>query len=182
MTVDELRDAINGFSQADKLRLRAAARYFSGWSKDDWGDLLNEAVARALDGSRQCPRNTAPVTFLKNAMRSIVSAERETAMLRPKAVSLSSTGTDDEAIQVAAPARNAEQTLVARDEYAERLQLLEDLFRDDEEAQMILLGEMDELDADAIRELTGLDRTSYATARRRIRRRIETALQRERRT
>ena len=50
---------------------------------------------------------------------------------------------------------------------------LEELFADDDEAQLILMGEMDELTAEEIREIGEIDATTYASARRRMRRRID---------
>lgn len=170
LTVDELGDAIRSFSRADKLRLRKAGCLFSGGTELDWESLLHEAVLRALDGTRRCPRSSPPVKFLINAMRSLASAERDSATLRPTPEPLSATGT---ALNVPEPRRDGEALLLAREDYALRLAALEDLFSDDEEGLMIVMGDIDGLDADAIRELTGLDHKGLATARRRIRRRVE---------
>ncbi|WP_421933939.1 hypothetical protein [Phenylobacterium sp.] len=145
---------------------------FADGTRYEINDLINEAVLRALDGNRRCPRKTAPVIFLANAMRSIVSAERASVALHPRTQSLSATGTEGP-FNVRSLDRNPEEMRLARDEFVERLQALDTLFADDEEAQMIIMADIDGLDADAIRELTGLNSTQYATARRRIRRRIE---------
>jgi RNA polymerase sigma-70 factor (ECF subfamily) len=173
LTVDELGDAIRSFSRADKLRLRKAGCLFSGGTELDWESLLQEAVLRALDGTRRCPRSAPPVKFLINAMRSLASAERDSVTLRPTPEPLSATRTEGAALSVPEPGRDAEALLLAREDYALRLAALEDLFSDDEEGLMIVMGDMDGLDADAIRELTGLDHKGLATARRRIRRRVE---------
>ena len=39
----------------------------------DWEDLQNEALVRALDGQRKCPKDVRVVTFLGNVIRSIAS-------------------------------------------------------------------------------------------------------------
>jgi hypothetical protein len=134
---------------------------------------LQEAISRALDGSRSCPRSVAIVVFLKNAMRSIASSERDSAQLRPRFKPLSEPAVATAASQTAATSRTAEEMLMAREDYEGRLKALEEIFDDDEEAEMVILGELEGLDASGIRELTGLSLHEYATVRRRIRRRID---------
>lgn len=106
-------------------------------------------------------------------MKSIASAERCAAAIRPTPTSLSATGTDGEALQVAAVSRTAEEVWIAREDYAGRLAALEALFNDDEEAQMLIMADMDGLTGEAIRELTNWDDRKLATIRRRVRRRID---------
>lgn len=94
-------------------------------------------------------------------------------MLRPATTSLSATGTDGQALDVPSSNRSAEEVRVARDDCAAMLAALEDVFNDDEEAQMVIMGDIDGLDAEAIREMQGWDKIQLATVRKRIRRRIE---------
>jgi len=103
LTVDELRASITGFSQADHLRLGRAARILCGGSGFEWNDLINEAVVRALAGSRNCPRATSPVVFLVGAMRSIVSTGREVQARERENESLAATGTDGKREPVTLP-------------------------------------------------------------------------------
>ncbi len=49
------------------------------------------------------------------------------------------------------------------------------LFDGDEMAQIIIKGDMEGVDAKELYDLTGLDKTAYASKRRLIRRRIEHA-------
>lgn len=164
---------IGSFTQADHLRLRKAARILCGGSGYEWNELLNEAVVRALSGTRRCPRSTQPVVFLANAMKSIVSAGRESLALQPETTSLAATGTDGKVLDPPSRQRTVEETLTARDDCAARLAALDDLFKDDEEAQMVILGDIEGLDAEAIRDMQGWTLQELATVRRRIRRRIE---------
>ena len=94
LTVDELRTSIQSFTQADLLRLRKVACLLCGGTDYEWNDLINEAIARALAESRRCPRTTRPIVFLGNAMKSIVSDNRESRSARPETTSLAATGTD----------------------------------------------------------------------------------------
>ena len=174
MTVDELRASIGSFGQADHLRLFKAARFYCGGSGFEANDLVQEAFVRALAGTRQCPRNVPVMVFLVGVMRSIVSAGRESIALEPEVRSLAATGTDGKAVDPASNRRTAEEVRLARDDCAARLAALDEMFADDEEAQMVILGDIDGLDAEAIRSMQGWDKNQLATVRRRTRRRIET--------
>jgi hypothetical protein len=51
-TDDEIRDAIKALTDDDALRLRKAAQGFLlGTEYQDPGELINEAVVRAMDGN-----------------------------------------------------------------------------------------------------------------------------------
>ena len=108
-------------------------------------------------------------------MRSIVSAGRESIMLEPKVLSLFATGTDGQPIDAPSRERTAEEVRLAREDCEGRLAALENIFKDDEEAQMVILGDIDGLDAGAICDMQGWDKNQLATVRRRIRRRIDAA-------
>jgi len=109
-------------------------------------------------------------------MKSICSTDREAAAKEPPLVSLSATGTEGAVLGLPAPERNAEQSIIAAEECARRLTVLEALFSEDQEAHMVILGDLDELGAAEIREMLGCDERELATIRRRIRRRIEKAI------
>lgn len=71
-TVDIAR-AIHSLSDADLVRLKALARL---WARGlpggvGWTDVLHEAIARALDGSRKWPPGVPLLAFLSGIMRSI---------------------------------------------------------------------------------------------------------------
>jgi hypothetical protein len=69
----ELSAAIEEFSELDWLRVKKAALHFCGRVGGEWEDLQNEALVRALDGQRKCPKAVGVVTFLRNVIRSIAS-------------------------------------------------------------------------------------------------------------
>ena len=60
-------------TKMDLLRLKAVARLLARGlpAEVGWSDLLQEAFARVLDGSRQCPEDLPTVVFLAGIMRSI---------------------------------------------------------------------------------------------------------------
>lgn len=174
LSIDELSSAISKFSRAEMARLEKVARLYSRAGLE-WRDLRNEAVARSLEGTRKCPRNVNPVTFLANAMKSIVSIEYSAAALRPQTVSLSATGTDGEALDVRSSELNVEENILANDELAGRLASIEALFCKDEDAQMLLLALNDGLAGQAACDALNWDKKKLATVQRRVRRTIDAA-------
>jgi hypothetical protein len=77
-TRDEFFKALEGLPESARLALMAQARHHarghSGYS--DGEDLFSEAVLRVANGARKWPVNVDLVTFMGNAMRSIVNGER----------------------------------------------------------------------------------------------------------
>ena len=70
LTPAEIESALGGLGRAEMLRLtKVAARLTDGTSQTG-DDLFQEAVLKALDGERQCPRDVDVSLFLANAMRS----------------------------------------------------------------------------------------------------------------
>jgi DNA-directed RNA polymerase specialized sigma24 family protein len=86
MTVAEVHDSIATISEADMARLVSAAQAFSWLCGIDAEDLLQEALTRALEGTRTCERDTAFVPFICGVMKSFVSQENEArkAGFRPR--------------------------------------------------------------------------------------------------
>src|SRR5262249_46044154 len=77
VTVDntpvDVARAIRALSDTDLVRLKALAQLWVRGLPDGltWSDLLNEAIARALDGSRRWPPGVPLLAFLSGVMRSI---------------------------------------------------------------------------------------------------------------
>jgi RNA polymerase sigma-70 factor (ECF subfamily) len=151
--------AIRTLPDADILRLRALAslraRGLPGGVT--WSDLLNEAILRALDGSRHWPPGVPLVAFLAGIMRSLRAEHWQRARREGQMVETAS-----DAAHAADPERvyAATQTLACIDR----------LFADDAIALKIIAGLAHGLAAEEIRRLYGLNEIDYNTARRRIRR------------
>jgi DNA-directed RNA polymerase specialized sigma24 family protein len=158
----EIARALAALSAVDMLRLKAIARLRARDLPGDtgWSDLLNEAIARALDGSRQCPPGVGIVVFLAGIMRSIAS-EHWRRLRREAGIFAISSG-DDEADPAPDPERNL-ATLQA-------LAALDQLFAGDLAASQILAGLAAGLPAKEIRETYGLSETDYDSTRKRMRR------------
>ena len=76
----EVARALGGLSAADLRRLELIARgRAGGLATIEWRDLLQESVARALEGSRRWPRAVPIVAFLAQTMRSIAGELRSRA-------------------------------------------------------------------------------------------------------
>ncbi len=176
LDIDQARDAVAALTATDLLRLQRAGAIYGVSIGVDGMDLVNEAISRALGGVRACPTDVPFVVFLRNAMRSIASAER--ARMKEEAMLESMTGGPDgplTAIDWTAPGRTCEETLLAREDTAARLKALETLFADDEDAQLVLMGDLDEMSAADIRAMNEWSEQAYASVRRRMRRKLSAA-------
>ena len=173
LSTDEVREAITALTTADLIRLKRVGALYAVGVGVEGPEVLNEAVRRALDGTRNCPRDVPMPVFLVNVMRSMASSERTKAKEEPIMESMSSTLDAGPAVlELPSERRNVEEMRLAREDAEGRLRALEELFLDDDDAQLVLMGHIDEMSADEIRALGGWDEQAYATIRRRIRRKI----------
>ena len=173
---DEIAAAIRLLTPADLARLKMVARKYAFGRPIEPDDLLQEAYLRALD-SRTCPAHVDVVKFLAEAMRSIAHGEAEKMEYKRTFVPIAATGEQvDEACSVPDETGDPEtQIMVAQS--AERCVAIHAsivaLFDDDMIAKMVLEGVMEDLPAEEVRELTGLDKTAYDSKRKLLRRRID---------
>lgn len=173
LSIDEVREAIAALTTADLIRLKRVGALYAVGVGVEGLEVLNEAVRRTLDGTRNCPGDVPMTVFLVNVMRSMASSERAKAKEEPMMESMSSTLDDGPAVlEPPSQRRNVEEMRLAREDAEGRLRALEDIFRDDDDAQLVLMGDVDEMSTDEIRALGGWDEQAYATIRRRIRRKI----------
>ncbi|MBL8552256.1 MAG: hypothetical protein JNJ73_19865 [Hyphomonadaceae bacterium] len=138
------------------LALRAA-----GWKGED---LLQEAAERTLAGRRRWPAHVQIVAYLVKAMQSIIFAERKKALSR-RANLKGKIDPDYSAVT------DATQT---QDDVEARLRAeITEAFKRHPNALKVALGTLEGLVGEELREFTGLDPTSYASARRQMRRDLE---------
>ena len=170
---DEFRLKVDSLQDADWIRLRKIASIHAAKCNADWEDILNEALVRALDGRRKCKKDLSVIVFLDGAMRSIVNSWNKASKTTPTANAAQLyTDTDEgQELTIDHPPDNSTPDMIM--EAQEMLDKFEALFEGDDEALMVLMGQQDDLPPDEIQELTGLDKTQYATVLRRIRRRFE---------
>ena len=146
-------------TQSDLLRLKVLARLHARGLPPEiaWTDLLQEAFARVLDGSRRQPVGLPIVPFLAGVMRSIKAehwrrARREAKQL-PKLLSDT-------------PTPNPESSLIAFQE----LTAIDKLFVDDPHAAQVITGLAEGRSPDEICASNNLTKTEYDSTRKRIRR------------
>lgn len=178
LSVDEVRVALDALSDADWIRLGKIAATF-GWNRRrDPDDLLQTALERTLDGSRRCPRRVDVIRFLAEAMRSIASDDAKAIKRKPE-LQLVARHADDADRPVEYdypdPSPTAETALAEAQDADRLLSAVLAVFDDDLAAQTIVEGDAEGMDADDLRELTGLNEREYASKRRLIRRRIDKA-------
>ncbi len=190
-TPAEFDDAVSAMTRPERLRLSAMSRVLEGSSGMTGDDLIQEAYARALEGIRTWPHDVPVVSFMIGIMKSIASSARETEALarrvkvvpfrgaipsQPDAL-LTPTG---ELFDLHQAPRNPEEILIGlEDDEAEtsrlrahRDQLLA-VFEDDDEAQLLVMGKMDGLKGEDLRDATGLSGDQFATKYKKVARRIE---------
>jgi hypothetical protein len=166
-TREEFEAAVGGFSDSDWARLDGLARSFAfctGWESDD---LLQEAVVRTLQGTRNCPTSVDVIKHLADTMSSIADTERSKGRNQHPHVPIVQPGLDL-GEDLASENRSPEDTLAYRAAHAELLAL----FDDDPIAREMVEGILADFDTDQLKELTGLQGTAYESKRTLIRRRL----------
>jgi DNA-directed RNA polymerase specialized sigma24 family protein len=173
LSEDEIVEAIRALPAASLDRLRRVARVFCRGRPIEPQDLLQEAFARAIDGSRNCPRNIDVVRFLTGAMRSIASGAMKILTRQPDFRALPLMGDDGMSLDPPDRRPTAEQQIISDQEAARIRREVLDLFRDDLTAQVLVEGMMEGMDGEDLRATTDLSKVGFASKRRFIRRRID---------
>jgi DNA-directed RNA polymerase specialized sigma24 family protein len=163
MTVDVAR-AIHALTAADLVRLKALARLWTRGLPEvlGWSDVLHEAIARALDGSRKWPPGVPILAFLSSIMRSICDDQWRRTRREGRLLAHD----DDLGESEAQPAADPERALAA----AQALAAVNDLFCADPAALKVIAGLADGLTPAEICRLYGMSERDYDTTRRRMRR------------
>lgn len=165
-TAADVARAIHGLSDADLVRLAALARlWVRGLAVLGWSDVLHEAIARALDGSRNWPPGLPILAFLSGIMRSICvdqwrREQRESLLLVRDGAAADADAAADDA------ARDPERMLAA----AQRLTAIHRLFARDAAALKVIAGLAEGLTPDEICRRYAMSERDYDTTRKRMRR------------
>lgn len=187
-TLDEVQSALEDLaSDSDSLlKLRhVAARFIFGTLYREPEDLVHDAIRSALELNRRWNQEQSFFNFLCGAMQSIASNDRTSLETRSERLA-STLGKDedvghDEAL-TNADTRSHVQNRMADDaeqaaqaEKRRRADILFGLFSDDDHVTLILMAMEDGCRGNDIEQQCGLSPTEYATARRRMRRRLASA-------
>jgi len=166
LRTDEIGPAFDGLSRDDKLKLYAIEATLLRGTGLGKGDLLREAVYRALEGNRKCPRDVPFMAFLVMTMKSIASHARRKSSRTVVAADPPELSCSGETHSASAP--SPEDEVIA----ASVIQGIYGHFEDDEEAVLVLMGWADGLRGKDLREATGLDQGKLDYAIKRIRTRM----------
>ena len=173
---DEVESAILAFTPDEALRLRDVSWRYASLCTLEADDLLQEAIVRALEGSRKCPVNISVVRFLAEAMRSIAHGESEKTENQVVPISLLSAD-DQESKSLNRPDRSPsiEENVINEESAAILRNSIIALFNEGTPERDMVEGIMDGWSAEELRELLNLDKTVYNSMRRLIRRRLNKA-------
>lgn len=160
----------NLVTRMDLLRLKAIARLYARGLPPEvgWSDLLQEAFARLLDGSRKRPAGLALTTFLGGVMRSLRAQHCRRARQFSSRLPWASAELDPGEVgsEICDPAPDPERNLAALQELAR----IERLFRDDQRARQVIQGLYEGCSPEEICSRYDLSKAEYDSTRRRMRR------------
>jgi RNA polymerase sigma-70 factor (ECF subfamily) len=163
--------ALKLVSEMDLLRLKTIARLHARGLPPDvaWEDLLQEAFTRVLTGARRQPEGVSIVAFLAGILRSLKSEHWRRALTGSdcrEPLRIDQEGDRAQDVELCDPAASPERSLIATQE----LRAISELFADDPTALQIIAGLGEGLTAEQIRKATGISKTDYDSARKRMRR------------
>jgi len=170
---EAIEPLLAGLSKADWVRLNMAAAYRSIIVSGDPDDLLQEALVRVLSGERRCPKDVAILVFLKQTMRSIASSSAKSFSKKP--IIVPPPDFEEYTIQESATqekTKSIEDILCSEGEAEKIKEKVFALFEHDETANMILMGRVEEMTANEIQTMLGIDQTQYQSKSKYIRRTI----------
>jgi DNA-directed RNA polymerase specialized sigma24 family protein len=171
---EELETVIDAFTDAQWARLGRVGRRYAWRCKWDPDDLVQEAIARALAGGRNCPADVDVVRFLAEAMRGIADDEAAKAEIATRHVPIVAPGEEVlGARDVEDERANAEEHALKDENLAEIRAAVLALFEDDPVARDLADGVMEEMSKAELCEMLDLDDKNYASKRRFIRRRVD---------
>ena len=178
-TIAQSLDAFESLTDSDMLALRkAASLLLQGTQFSEPADLIYEALTRCLDGRRHWPLTVPFTSFVRNAMRSISSAERDHYRAR---YGLGDSGVEAELTEMGALAPSAEEDALASERARfgrARAEELQGSFKGDPMARAVVEGWLRDLSAAELMEKHSLSPKEYDAARKRVARKAATVARR----
>jgi DNA-directed RNA polymerase specialized sigma24 family protein len=179
LTIGEVQKALDSLSEADMIRLSKIEELFA--RNNPTSTLLADAIIKTFDGTRSWKRGMGVCEHMYGVMRSLANNDHKKKTISKRTVAFTNDEGEENLRILHETSSPSPETLLIEREYQEEHeqnaqtlanQVL-DLFADDGDAMMILMGMMDDIPAEEIRELSGMDQTSYNTTRKRIRRKLD---------
>jgi DNA-directed RNA polymerase specialized sigma24 family protein len=180
----EIASAIEALTEADSVRLRQYAwkriRGLGPKVKGQTGDdLLQTALADLLGDTRRWDKTKVGfMGFLFGAMKSIASnsaksyVAQEDPVLESDLIKENEEGADFRPLHKYSSKQPSGEKQLS---HKQTLRNVDNLFKEDQEAQMILTAWQEGYDPASVRELWDLSQNAYNTIVRRIRRTLESA-------
>ncbi len=175
LSTKEIDAILRALPEVGWIKLRKISYSTARLYPIDAEDLLHEALCRALDGRRCCPRHVDIFKFLGDSMQSIASDTLKSMKRRPELRLVSNSDENDDAFDPPDNRPIIEEELANEQEASRIKDAILYLFEDDPIAQIMAEGTMEDMEGEELRVLTQLDKTAFASKRRLIRRRIEKA-------
>ena len=192
-TAEEIGEAVERLTEAELGRIYRAAQYaLFGTEYTNPLELLGEAVQRTLEGvgikeGRHWPKDVHFVAYIIRTMQSIADGSSSSITQSRTAYLETMAGRDGDAelalaqegfscLDVVEQAREVEETNERQARAAADAALIEAHFASDEEIQFLIMGDKDGMKPDEIRAVSGMNQTTYNTARRRFRRGLNTLM------
>lgn len=189
-TPDELRQAIEDLSSEQLYKLNKAATYLLfGSEYQGPGELLNEAIMRAMSGAvgekgRAWRKSINFMAFLVTCMRGIANdSAKSYQQTRVKRIEELATEANSGEEVLAAKGHlhsSHEDAIIQLEEIQERLskakadvEVIENHFANDSEVTWLIMGVKDGMGPHEVREVSEMTQTHYDTAKRRFRRGLD---------
>jgi len=174
---DIIVDAIEKLTRSDWNRLHKAARSFLyGTAFSDVDELIIETLLRVLDKKRKWRDEVPFLTFICNAMKSVADGERNLSYKTEEVLATDLPNNDpdsdsDPMVMFGNEALSPEIVIIKEIDGAiadSDLKIIEDHFKGNEAIEWVLLGIEDEMSASEIIEMSGMTKTEYESARKRL--------------
>lgn len=169
LSKSEIRSELMSLTEADILRLGKIGEQYAWSCLMDADDLLSESIAVSLSGDRRCPRNVPLIVFLRQTMRSIAFNEKRKANLLYRQEPIDNDPENDPLLSFP----DGKATILESVETYTELGALFALFEHDDDVNMLLMGLLDGYEPNEICGITGWDRKTYNTIRKRMRRGVD---------
>jgi DNA-directed RNA polymerase specialized sigma24 family protein len=161
LSVDEIRTAIDHLTADDMLKLHLIERRLLGGTGMSKGDLVHEAICKALLGDRQWPRAEPVMACIVMTMKSLASHARDAER--------SAQDAETEVALTTSPAVSTPDVSVVQSDRKAAIEAISASLAGDEEAQLVLLGWSDSLRGKPLRDLVGCDQAGLDYAIKRVR-------------
>lgn len=191
-TPDDIREAISALSKADHYRIYKAARFcLWGTGYADPQEIINEAILRTMKAAsgekgRHWPKDVPFVSYVIMTMQGLADDSRESVVQKKTdymeaMAAKSETDCAEDVLgrhghyhpdHLSRAVENEETR--SREEQAKKIvDKIDEHFKGDDEVNWIIMGHKDGMGASEIRDLSGMTKTQYETARRRFRRGLD---------